>query len=384
MTINPRVAALSASSTLKITALAKKLIKDGKDVVNFAAGEPDFDTPDFVKIEAKRAIDEGFTKYTPSSGMIELREAIAAKLQHENRIPCSSKNIIVTTGAKYALFAALVTLLAPDDEVVIPSPYWVSYPEMVTLIGGRITYLHTRPENNFKIRIQDLAASIGSKTKVVILNYPANPTGMSYTRNELAELYEFLRDKKIFVLSDEIYEKLTYDKAEFTSFASFPGADRWTVTVNGFSKSFSMTGWRIGYMVADEAIVRETSKVIDHTTSCVSSVSQRAAVAALKNSTWQEQMCVDFQKKRDALYQGLRDFKKILPLRPQGSFYMFCDITKTGLSSEEFSSQLLERHQVCVIPTNSFGAEGYVRLSFATSFEDIAKGIVRIKKFLAE
>ncbi|MDD5584039.1 MAG: pyridoxal phosphate-dependent aminotransferase [Candidatus Omnitrophica bacterium] len=383
MIINSRVSSLEGSSTLKITALAKKLKKEGKDVVNLAAGEPDFDTPQFVKEEAKKAIDEGFTKYTPSSGMLELREAIAKKLREENGIPCNATQIIVTTGAKYALFASIFTLIDTTDEVILPSPFWVSYPEMVKLVGGTIKYLPTQKKNNFKINPKDLERAITKKTKMLILNYPANPTGVTYTETELWEIYEVVKEKNIVVLSDEIYEKLLYDGKTHTSFARFPGADKFTVTVNGFSKSFSMTGWRIGYLAASDEIIAQVSKVIDHTTSCVSSITQRGALAALKHSSWQKEMCKDFAKKRDLLWEGLRSCRPIEALRSEGAFYMFCNIAKTGLTSQEFAGRLLEEHQVCVIPADSFGAKGFVRLSFATSVEEIEKGVKRIRKFLA-
>lgn len=372
------------SSTLKITALAKKLKSEGRDVVNLAAGEPDFDTPQFIKDAAKKAIDDGFTKYTPSSGTLVLREAIARKLELENKIPCTSNNIIVTTGAKYAIFAAIFTLIGKNDEVIIPCPYWVSYPEMVKLSGGKIKYLRTLAKNNFKIKASDLERAITAKTKLLILNYPANPTGITYDFNELQSIYEIAKKKKIFVLSDEIYEKLIYDGRAHHSFAAFKEADSFTLTVNGFSKSFSMTGWRIGYLVAAQEIIIQASKLIDHTTSCVSSISQAAACAAFKNSGWQAQMRADFEEKRNLLWEGLRECPKISAQQSSGTFYMFCDITKTGLTSTQFASQLLEKYQVCVIPADSFGAEGYVRLSFAASVEEIKKGIQRIKKFLSE
>jgi aspartate aminotransferase len=384
LTINPLISSLKGSSTLKITALTKKLKKEGKDIVNFAAGEPDFDTPAFVKDEAKRAIDEGFTKYTPSSGMLELREAIARKLNEENKIACQAQNIIVTCGAKYAIYAAILTVAGKGDQVIIASPYWVSYPEMVRLSGAKIKVIATNSRNSFKIQPKDLQKALTSKTKLLILNYPNNPTGMTYTEEELTQLFEVIRDKGVYILSDEIYEKLIYDGRTHTSFATISGAAKNTLTVNGFSKSFSMTGWRIGYLAADEKIINEASKIIDHTTSCVSSISQRAALVALKNTSWQDTLRAEFEKRRNFLWNGLTDCKKLVPFKSEGTFYMFCDIRKTGLSSEEFASRLLEKKCVSVIPADSFDAEGYVRLSFATALEDIEKGLMRIKQFLNE
>jgi len=380
--MNPRVLSLNQSNTLKLTALTKKLIKEGKDVVNFAAGEPDFDTPDFIKEEAVRAISEGFTKYTPSAGTVELREAIIKKLREENNLNYETKNIIVTSGAKYAIFAAILTASGKGDEVIIPAPYWVSYPEMVGLAGAKAKFIKTRPKDNFRISIDSLNKAITKKTRMLILNYPNNPTGATYDYENLKEIYETVKDKNIFVLSDEIYETLTYDGKKHFSFASFPGAGDYTITINGFSKAFSMTGWRLGYLAAGSSFVEQASKVIDHTTSCASSIAQRAATAAFRNRQWADDMVKEFEKRRNILFNGLSHLKKITPLKPEGTFYMFCDIKKTGLSSLEFSSRLLDEQLVSVIPADSFGAEGFARLSFATSMPNIEKGIERIKKFL--
>ena len=382
--MNSRVLTLNKSATLRITALTKKLIREGNDIVNFAAGEPDFDTPEFVKNAAKQAIDDGFTKYTPSSGIPDLKKAIAEKLNKENKIECVSDNIIVTAGAKYAIFAALFTLLNPDDEVIIPSPYWVSYPEMVKLTGAKPVFLPLREETNFKINPADLQKAITPKTKVLILNYPSNPAGTVYDRQELDEICSIIQDKNIFVISDEIYESLIYDGLEHVSFASLPNASNITLTVNGFSKAFSMTGWRIGYLAGPKDIIQNTSKIIDHTTSCACSISQKGALAALKNSNWVKDIQQKFQQRRDKLYAGLKALSRIHPIKPKGSFYMFCDIRKTGLSSQELASKLLESYQVSCIPAASFGAEGFIRISFSTSAGQIEKGIERINRFLKE
>jgi len=381
--INPQVSSLNKSATLKIAALTKKLIREGKDVVNFAAGEPDFDTPLFIKEEAKAAIDRGFTKYTPSAGWIELKEAIAVKLNQENKIQASASNIIVTPGAKYAIFMAMFTLLSPGDEIIIPSPYWVSYPEMVKLIAAKTVVLPTKRFNDFKIDPEELEKVITPKTKLLILNYPNNPTGVTYSRQELEEILAVVKEKKILVLSDEIYEVLTYDGREHTSFASLPEAFSSTITINGFSKTFSMTGWRIGYLVADERIINEASKIIDHTTSCASSISQSAALAALSNKEWQEEIRNKFQERRDALWEGLSAFSELKPVKPQGTFYLFCDIRGSGLNSFDFATKLLENFLTSCIPADAFGEEGYLRCSFSTSLEQIAKGVQRIGDFLS-
>lgn len=381
--INPQVSSLNESTTLKITALTKKLIREGKDVVNFAGGEPDFDTPLFIKEEAKAAIDKGLTKYTPSAGRVELKEAIAAKLNRENNIKASAGNIIVTSGAKYSIFVAIFSLLAPGDEVIIPSPYWVSYPEMVKLTLAKTVVLPTKRFNDFKIGPAELEKAITPKTKLLILNYPNNPTGATYSREELEAILKVVKEKKVFVLSDEIYEALTYDGRKHTSFASLPGAFESTITINGFSKTFSMTGWRIGYLAADKRIINEVSKVIDHTTSCASSISQSAALAALGNKDWQEEIRNKFQKRRDAIWEGLSAFPELKPIKPQGTFYLFCDVRGNGLGSFDFSTRLLENFLTSCIPADPFGQEGYLRFSFSTSLEQIAKGVQRIGEFLA-
>ncbi|MCF7908821.1 MAG: pyridoxal phosphate-dependent aminotransferase [Candidatus Omnitrophica bacterium] len=382
--INPHVTALNKSATLKITALTKKLIREGKDVVNFAAGEPDFDTPEFIKAAAKKAIDEGFTKYTPSCGLPALREAIATKLSQENQIPTKAENVIVTSGAKYALYVALTTLLTKDDEVIIPSPHWVSYPEMVELAGATTKYLLTNEADNFKINPVDLARSIGPKTKVLILNYPSNPTGATYTQGELEEIYKVIEGNNIFVISDEIYEVLTYDSQKHSSFAACSSAASRTITVNGFSKTFSMTGWRLGYLAGPVEIINQASKIIDHTTSCACAISQRAALAALGNKEWLKEVKKIFQERRDIFLHGLEQLPKLKPIKPEGTFYLFCDIRPSGLDSFDFATQLLEKHLVSCIPADPFGKPGFLRMSFATSKEQINKGLERIKKFLSE
>lgn len=379
--ISSRVECLAPSATLKITALTKKLIKEGKDVVNFAAGEPDFDTPSFIKEKAKAAIDCGSTKYTPSVGTPELREAISLKLKEQNNIPCVGSNVIVTSGAKYAIFAAMVSTIDRKDEVLFASPYWVSYPEMAKLCSAKIKILKTKPKEDFKLNARLLAKAITKKTKLLILNYPNNPTGTTYTEQELKEIYDAVKDRGITVLSDEIYEILTYDGLKHVSFASIGDAHKFTITVNGFSKSFSMTGWRLGYLEAASEYIDAISKVIDHTTSCASSISQAAAYAAIQDKEWPKKMREEFETRRNLLFNGLKACKKIKPIKPSGTFYMFCDIKKSRLGSMEFSSQLLDKHLVSTIPTDSFGAEGFIRLSFATSDKDIEKGIARIKSF---
>ncbi|MBU1113119.1 MAG: pyridoxal phosphate-dependent aminotransferase [Candidatus Omnitrophica bacterium] len=382
--INPQVTALNKSATLKITALTKKLIAEGKDVVNFAAGEPDFDTPEFIKDQARQALASGLTKYTPSCGIPALREAIAAKLRTENNIPAQAQNVIVTSGAKYAIYVALLTLVQSGDEVIIPSPYWVSYPEMVQLCGAKPKFLKGLKEDDFKITPASLAKAITAKTKVLILNYPNNPTGLTFSRKELEEIYQVVKDRDIFVISDEIYEVLSYDSLEHTSFASLADAAKKTITINGFSKTFSMTGWRLGYLSAPDEVSEQASKIIDHTTSCACSISQNAAFSAFKDQQWPKKVQAIFQERRDIIWKGLKECPELDPIKPQGTFYLFCDISSTGLNASDFATQLLEKHLVSCIPADSFGISGFVRMSFATSNQQISKGIERIKVFLTE
>jgi aspartate aminotransferase len=384
MSINPQVLSLTKSATLKITALTKQIKKEGKDVVNFAAGEPDFDTPEFIKTAAKKAIDQGFTKYTPSSGDNRLKEAIANKLKTNNGILADKENIIVTSGAKYAIFIALLALLSDGDEVLIPSPYWVSYPEMVKLTPAKAKFIELAEQNNFKLTPKLLKESITDKTKVLIFNYPNNPTGTTYNKKELQEISEIIKGADIHVISDEIYKALVYDKKSHISFASLGSMQDKTLTVGGFSKSFAMTGWRVGYLAANKDLVKEISKIVGHTTSCPCSISQAAALAALEDTGWQSQISLKFEERRDRLYEGLGNIPKIKPLKPEGTFYMFCDIRETGLTSFDFCSLLLEQYLVSCIPASAFGKEGFIRISFSTSLEQIDKGIDRIANFTSK
>ncbi len=382
MLINPQVSSLAKSVTLKITALTKKLKKEGKDVVNFAAGEPDFDTPDFIKVAAKKAIDQGFTKYTPSSGDDRLKKAIADKLENQNNISAEAGNIIVTAGAKYAIYIALLSLASPEDEILIPSPYWVSYPEMVKLCPAGVSYIRLSEENNFKLTPELLQKSINSKTKALIFNYPNNPTGVTYSKKELSDISDVIKKAKIQVISDEIYEALVYDGKAHTSLASLDSMQEYTITIGGFSKSFSMTGWRIGYLAANNTFVKEASKIVGHTTSCPCSISQAAALAALSDKKWPNQVSAKFEARRDLLYQGLAKTPKVKPLKPEGTFYLFCDIRETGLTSLDFCSRLLDESLVSCIPASAFGKEGFIRVSFSADLKQISEGLNRINSFI--
>jgi len=384
MKLASRIQNLKPSSTLALSAKAKKMQEEGKDVVNFGVGEPDFDTPEFIKEEARLALKNGFTKYTASSGILELKEAICAKFKQDNSLTYQPKQIVISCGAKHSIFNALAVLLDKDDEVIIPSPYWVSYPEMVYFFQARPLFVNTTKENNFKLTKEEFKKHIRAKTKVLILNSPSNPTGSVYSREELAEIANLCVKNNIFVISDEIYEKLIYDGLRHYSIASLnPEIYRLTITINGVSKAYAMTGWRIGYLAADEEIAAAIAKVQDHTTSNPTSISQKASVAALKKGQdFIEKMREEFQTRRDYALSLLEKVPKISYVRPQGAFYIFCDISQSGLSSTEFANRLLEEEAVALIPGAGFGCDNFVRISFATSKETIAKGMQRLERWL--
>lgn len=382
--IAERLKKINPSFTLSITAKAKKLKAEGKDVVNFSAGEPDFDTPAFIKDAGISAIKEGFTKYTPTTGIAELKKSISEKFKNDNGLNYPAEQIVVSCGAKHSVFNALFVLIDAGDEVLIPSPFWVSYPEMVSLCGGKPNFIRTSAQNKFKISPQDLKDRITPKTKLIILNTPSNPTGCVYSRSELESIAEVCLEKKIFILSDEVYEKLIYDNGQHTSIAAIKeDLYNLTVTVNGVSKSYSMTGWRIGYLGAPLDIVEAISKFQDHSTSNPTSISQKAALAALAapDDFYKEGVRV-FQERRDYALERLSRIKKIGFVKPEGAFYIFCDISQTGVDSSAFANRLLEEALVSLIPGNGFGQDDYVRISFATGIEEIRKGMDRIEEWL--
>ncbi len=379
-----RLKEVKPSSTLAITSKAKKLKSEGFDIVNLAAGEPDFDTPDFVKEAGIEAIKSGFTKYTPTTGIPELKNLISEKLKKDNRLEYEPNQIVVSCGAKHSIFNALFVLVNPKDEVLIPQPYWVSYPEMVHLCQGLPRFIKTLPENNFKVTPRQLKEQLSSKTKVFILNSPSNPTGCVYTEDELREIAGICVENKIFVISDEIYEKLIYDGLKHTSIAGF-NKDIYdlTVTINGLSKSYSMTGWRIGYLAAAPNISEAVSRLQDHSTSNPNSIAQKAAVAALSYSgDFFSKVVKEFQNRRDYCLERLTKMARIKAVPPKGAFYIFCDITKTGLKSSVFANRLLEEKYVSLIPGDGFGMDNYIRISFATSMEQLKKGMDRLSDFL--
>ena len=381
--VNHRVKDIVGSTTLAITARAKELKTQGHDVVNFAGGEPDFDTPEFIKAAGIKAIQSGFTKYTPSVGTIELRRTIAQKFKTDNHLQYEPSQIAVSCGAKHSIYNVIQVLVDDGEEVLIPTPYWVSYPEMVKLAGAKVKFIQTTAKSYFKITPKQLGEHITSKTKILILNSPSNPTGMIYSKKDLEAIAEICVRHHVFVLSDEIYEKLIYDDEPYVSIASL-SKDIYdlTITVNGVSKAYAMTGWRIGYCAGDQEIMNYIQKFQDHSTSNPTSISQAAALEALQASAESVTgMRDEFKKRRDFMMSLLDKVPEISYIKPNGAFYLFCDFSKFG-DSEAAAKQILDDMKVAVIPGDGFGAPGYLRLSFSTSMERIEEGIQRIASWI--
>jgi aspartate aminotransferase len=381
--INSRIREVVGSTTLAITARAKELKELGKDVVNFAAGEPDFDTPEFIKEAAVKAIQGGFTKYTPSSGSEDLRVAISDKFKRDNNLEYKPSQIVVGCGAKHSIFNAVMVLCDAGEEVLIPSPYWVSYPEMVKVAGAVPRYLPARKENDFKVTARELQGAITRNTKLLILNSPSNPTGAVYSRKELEAIAEVCVRNNIYVISDDIYEKLLYSDEPYTSIASL-GKDIFdrTITINGVSKAYSMTGWRIGYAAGPAEVMNYMKNLQDHSTSNPTSISQKAALAALKApETGVQAMREEFRKRRDLMMSLVAAVPGVSFIKPEGAFYLFCDFSKYGRCAD-IAQRILNDVNVAVIPGDGFGAEGFLRLTFSTSQERISEGVSRIKQWI--
>ncbi|MBD2146877.1 pyridoxal phosphate-dependent aminotransferase [Sphaerospermopsis sp. FACHB-1194] len=384
MKLAARVSQVTPSITLAIAAKAKAMKAEGIDVCSFSAGEPDFDTPAHIKAAAAKALEEGKTKYGPAAGEPKLREAIANKLKSDNGLDYKSENVLVTNGGKHSLYNLIVALIDPGDEVIIPAPYWLSYPEMVTLAGGKSVIVNTDASNGYKITPEQLKKAITPKTKLFVLNSPSNPTGMVYTPEEIKALAKVIVDADILVVSDEIYEKILYDGTEHISIGSL-GADIFARTLisNGFAKGYSMTGWRLGYLAGPLEIIKAASTIQGHSTSNVCTFAQYGAIAALESS----QECVEemrqaFAKRRQVMYDRLNAIPGLSCPKPDGAFYLFPDISKTGLKSLDFCNALLEELQVAVIPGVAFGADDNIRLSYATDMATIEKGMDRLEKFV--
>ncbi|OPA72306.1 aspartate aminotransferase [Campylobacter pinnipediorum subsp. caledonicus] len=383
--LSKRMQTLSESLTIAISAKAKQMKADGIDVISFSAGEPDFDTPKAIKDAVKEALDSGCGKYTAVAGEPEVLKAIATKLKKDNNLTYTTNQIITNVGAKHSLFNIFQALINEGDEVIIPSPYWVSYPEIVKFSGGVPVFLETTDECDFKITPKQLKDAITDKTKVFCLNHPNNPTGSVYTKDELLEFAEILKDTNIIVLSDEIYEKLTYD-TEFVAVASISDdMFKRTVTINGLSKCGAMPGWRFGYMASViDKLNTAVKKLQSQSTSNISTLTQRGAIASLlgKSDDDIQYMKNEFQKRRDLAVELINNIDGLKVKKPNGAFYLFVNCKKVDEDSVRFCKKMLEEAKVATVPGIGFGMEGYFRLSFATDTQSIKKGIERISNFI--
>jgi len=382
--LSKRIQSLSPSLTIAISTLAQELKAEGKDVISFSAGEPDFNTPQVIKDAGIAAITAGHTKYTAVPGIVELRETIAAKLKRDNNLEYSPADIITSNGAKQSLFNLFQVALEEGDEVIIPAPYWVTYPELVTYSGATSIFIETEDVDNFKITAEKLKAAITPKTKMLILTTPSNPTGSLYTKEELTEIAEVLKGTDIMIASDEMYEKLVYDSS-FTAPASISD-DMFarTITINGLSKAVAMTGWRFGYLATpNKELVSAMNKLQSQSTSNICSITQHAAIAGLDGSADAdiEMMRKEFKKRRDLAVELFNESDKLSVSKPDGAFYLFVNIKKVTNDSMKFATDLLSEKGVAVVPGLGFGTEGYFRFSFATDEETIREGIKRIRAF---
>ncbi len=380
-----RATTLTPSLTLAIDAKAKKLKADGVDVCGFGAGEPDFDTPQHIKDAAIKALADGFTKYTPSSGIPELRAAIAEKLKADNHIDYKPSQVIVNCGAKHSCYNVVLATCQTGDEVIIPAPYWLSYPEMVKLADASPVIVQTTEASGFKITPDQFRDAMTPATKLIILNSPGNPTGSMYSQEELLALAEVALEEGILILSDEIYEKITYDHTLHVSLASF-GKEIYesTITVNGFSKAYSMTGWRLGYVAAPDHIAIAIDSIQSHSTSNPTSFAQKGALAALKgDQLFISEMHKAFVERRACMHDRLTKIPGVTCVKPTGAFYMFPNISSFGLGSENFCGKLLEEQKVAAVPGMAFGSDAHIRLSYASSMDNITKGLDRLAAFCA-
>src|SRR5437879_5218280 len=382
--ISDHAASLSPSLRLAIDSKAKQMKADGQDVVGFGAGEPDFDTPQHIKDAAAKALADGFTKYTPSSGIPELRQAIAAKFKRDNGLSYKPSQVIVSCGGKHSCYNVVLATCEAGDEVIIPAPYWLSYPEMVKLAGAKPVILPTSDKTEFKVTPEQLRAAITSRTRLFILNSPSNPTGSVYTPEEIKALGDICVEKGVLIMSDEIYEHLLYDGAIHKSVASFSQAHYdHTVLVHGFAKAWSMTGWRLGYLAAPEPIAKAIDAVQSHSTSNPTSFAQKGAVAALNGPQDHLQSWLgEYSKRRSYAHKRLNSIPGISCVNAKGAFYLFPNISKLGLKSTEFCAKLLEQEKVAAVPGIAFGADDYIRISYATSMLNIEKGLDRIDRFV--
>ncbi len=386
---------ITPSPTLSIDAKAKQLKSEGKDVIGFGAGEPDFDTPVHIKEAAIDAINRGFTKYTPASGIPELKEAICAKFSRDNGLIYQPQQIVISNGAKHSLDNVFSALLNQGDEVIIPAPYWVSYPELIKLNEGIPVVVETKKEHNYKLRGAKLEKALSPRTKALILNSPSNPTGQIYTREELEEIASIAVKNNVFIISDEVYEKLIYGRSEHISIASLgEEIKKLTIIVNGASKTYAMTGWRIGYTASGLEIAKAMADIQSHNASNPNSIAQKAAYAALTGSQdCVEEMRRTFEKRRDYMIEYISNMPYLTCIEPQGAFYLFVNMGETfsrkfrGIpveNGDRLAELLLEHYRVALVPGRGFGAPEYARLSYATSMDNIRAGLERLESFLKE
>ncbi|MBM4402949.1 MAG: pyridoxal phosphate-dependent aminotransferase [Candidatus Cloacimonetes bacterium] len=391
--LSNRIRLIQPSPTLTLSTKAKEMTDAGLNVINFGVGEPDFNTPDYIKQAAHQAIDGNFTRYTANAGIIELRKAICEKLKRDNGLQYEPKQILVSPGAKASILDVLIAICDTHDQVIVPVPYWVSYPYQVMLADAYPVYVQTTQENGYKINPEDLRAAIKANpnVKALILNSPSNPTGAVYGRDELEAIAEVCIANNILVISDEIYERLVYDGTRHYSIASVsPEMKELTIVVNGVSKAYAMTGWRLGYAAGATEIIAAAGRVQEHATSCVNSITQKACVSALNNEDESiEAMRIQFEKRRNYLYDALTQNPHLSCLKPQGAFYLFPNIawylehnTQGIKTTDELCNQLLERNHVALVSGDSFGMPGTVRFSYANSMENLIEGASRFADFL--
>jgi aspartate aminotransferase len=377
------IADLSPSLTLSITSQAKQMREEGIDVCNLGAGEPDFDTPQHIKSAAIDALQDGQTKYTAVAGLLALRKGLAKKLSEENQLNYEPNEIVVNCGAKHSCFNAIMACCDAGDEVIIPAPYWTSYPEMVRAVGAEPVFVETKQENNWKITAEEFDNSMTGSTKMIIINSPNNPTGAVYTKEELAAIGEVAASEDILILSDEIYEKLIYGESEHVSIGSISDEIRkLTITINGFSKAYSMTGWRLGYTAAPKEIADAIDTIQSHSTSNPTTFAQYGAIAALTGDQSEiADMVEEYNVRRQYVLGRLNSIANVSTIEPDGAFYFLINIEKTGIKSVNFSEKLLSRMQVATVPGIAFGNDHSIRISYATSLPIIKEGLDRLEEF---
>ena len=396
MSVSKKVKEIAPSLTLEITAKAKKMKAEGISVIGFGAGEPDFNTPEYIINSAKKALDIGFTKYTPASGTVELKKAICEKFEKDNGLKYEQAQIVISSGAKSSLYHAICAIVDDGDEVILPSPFWLTYPELIKLAGGKCVYVQTKKENGFKMTAEQFKSAITSKTKCLILNTPNNPTGSVYSKEEIEAIAKICEENGIYVVSDEIYEKLVYDGEEHYSIARCSDfMKEHTVVINGMSKTYAMTGWRIGYLAAPLEIAKAISSMQSHTTSNACSISQYASTTALvdpEGEKFIDKMQKVFDERRVLMVELLKKIPGIVCIEPKGAFYVFVDVS--GLYGKTFDGQVISgslsfadaalKKGVALIPGVAFGDDNCIRLSYAISIEDIKEGLNRFAQFIEE